>query len=110
MLATVLEVNIEEDRGEHDDVVVIRPRLTGNLLLRVHLLSFIVFYSYPQRCGLMPDPPGYQERLRQEEDKDSAERRKQAAEFSERRRLAMMEVLKALEVLEAKLTLLIRPG
>ena len=58
----------------------------------------------------MPDPPGYQERLRQEEDKDSAERRKQAAEFSERRRLAMMEVLKALEVLEAKLTLLIRPG
>ena len=47
----------------------------------------------------MPDPPGYQERLRREEEEDRAEPRKQAAKYSKRSRLARMAVLEALRVL-----------
>ena len=58
----------------------------------------------------MPDPPGYQERLRREEEEDRAKRIRQAAEYSERRRLGRMAVQEALRVLETKPMVLIRPG
>ena len=58
MLAMVLEANIEEEPGGYDDVVVIRPRLTGDLLLAVHLLKFHLVLLLSPAVGPHARPSG----------------------------------------------------